>query len=298
VSLLMRTFDQAMGIAVDATSLAVGTRWQVWILRNAPDIAAQLEPRGHYDGCFLPRMAYVTGDIRVHEMAWGSDALWLVNTRFSCLCTPESDYSFVPRWRPPFVSDFVAEDRCHLNGLALVDGVPKYVTALGRSNSPEGWREQKATGGIVIDVPSGEIIAHGLCMPHSPRVHQGRLYVLDSGTGRLITVDVKSGVTETVTQLPGYARGVALHGGYAFVGLSQIRETSMFGGLPITETPQPLRCGVWAIELESGRIAAFAEFQSGVQEVFDVQIVPGVRFPAVIGIEKDDLMNVFVVPPN
>src|SRR6516225_10417861 len=143
LSTLVRTFDQPMGLAVDGRRLALGTRHQIWLLRNAPDIAPRIGPAGLHDGCFLPRSSHVTGDIRGHEIAWADDELWIVNTRFSCLCTLDPNYSFVPRWRPPFISALAAEDRCHLNGLALAPGergslTPRYVTALGESDTAGG----------------------------------------------------------------------------------------------------------------------------------------------------------------
>src|SRR4051812_24581225 len=167
LSLLVRTFDRPMGLAVDGGRLAIGTRTQVWFLRNAPDIAPRVEPAGQHDACFLPRSCHVTGDIGVHELAWAGDELWVVNTRFSCLCTLDPDYSFVPRWRPPFVTALAAEDRCHLNGLAVAGGRPRYVTALGATDAAGGWRADKPRGGVLIDVPSNETVARGMSMPHS-----------------------------------------------------------------------------------------------------------------------------------
>src|SRR6266404_6719789 len=167
LSMLVRTFDRPMGLAVDAQRLTIGTRNQIWLMRNAPDIAPRVEPAGQHDACFLPRSCHVTGDIGVHEMAWatlhpqplspegrGEKELWIVNTRFSCLCTLHPDYSFVPRWRPPFITALAAEDRCHLNGLAIVDGRPRYVTALGETDTAGGWRATKPQGGCLMDVDS------------------------------------------------------------------------------------------------------------------------------------------------
>ncbi len=298
LSMLLRDFDQAMGVAVDAERMAIGTRYQVWLLRNDPTIARQLEPVGQHDGCFLPRSSHVTGSIRIHEVAFAGDELWIVNTLFSCLCTLHPDYSFVPRWRPPFVGAIAAEDRCHLNGLAMADGRPRYVTVFGATDTREGWRPEKARGGCVIDVASGQVVAAGLSMPHSPRFHAGRLWVLDSGTGRVLVVDPLSGRTDTVAQLPGYTRGLAFHDRYAFVGLSRIRETSTFGGVPIAERPERLKCGVWVLEIESGRAVEFLEFERGVTEVFDVQVLGGIRFPAVVGFSKETIQGAFVLPPS
>jgi len=296
LSTLLRTFDQAMGLAVNPKRLAVGTRDQIWILHNAPDIAPQLNPAGLHDACFLPRHSHVTGNIRCHEISWADDELWIVNTRFSCVCTIEPNYSFTPRWRPPFVTALSAEDRCHLNGLAVVDGQPKYVTLLGESDVAEGWRENKVSGGAVIDVADDETIARALCMPHSPRWYEGCLWILDSGKGRLATVELETGRIQTMAELPGYARGLAFVGRYAFVGLSQIRETSTFGGMPIAEKRGELKCGVWVVDIKSGQTVATLEFQAAVEEIFDVQLLPGLRFPAVIGFQKEAIQNTFVVP--
>src|SRR5262249_15345269 len=244
LSTLVRTFDRPMGLAADARRLALGTRSQIWFLRNAPDIAPRVEPAGLRDACYLPRSSHVTGDIGIHEVAWVREELWIVSTRFSCLCTLSPDYSFVPRWQPPFISALAAEDRCHLNGLAIVDGRARFVSALGETDTRDGWRASKARGGCVMDVPSGELVTRGLSMPHSPRWHDGRLWLLESGTGQLVLVDPATGRWQSVTELPGFARGLALAGPYAFVGLSKIRPRSAMDGVPLAERREPLQCGV------------------------------------------------------
>jgi uncharacterized protein (TIGR03032 family) len=296
LSTLVRTFDKPMGLAADARRLALGTRNQIWFLRNAPDIAPRVEPAGQHDACYLPRSCHVTGDIAVHEMAWAGDELWIVNTRFSCLCTLDADYSFVPHWRPPFISALAAEDRCHLNGLAIVEGQPKYVTALGETDSAGAWRANKPHGGCVMDVPSGEILLRGLSMPHSPRWHDGRLWFLESGTGRLALADAAAGRWQTVAELPGFARGLALIGPYAFVGLSKIRETSAMDGVPLAERRDQLKCGVAVVDLRNGRVAAFLEFETAVEEIFDLQVLAGVQFPEIVGFQKEAIQHTFIVP--
>ena len=297
LSTLVRTFERPMGLAVHGGRLALGCRDRVWEFRNAPDIAPRIEPTGTHDACFLPRSCHVTGDIGVHELAFAGDELWVVNTRFSCLCTLDPAYSFVPRWRPPFITALAAEDRCHLNGLALADGRPRYVTALGETDTAHGWRADKARGGCLMEVPSGEVIARGLSMPHSPRWHGGRLWVLESGTGRLVLVDPATGRRQSVAELPGFARGLALSGPYAFVGLSKIRPTSAMDGVPLAERRSELKCGVAAVDLPAGRVIGWLEFQTAVEEIFDVQLLPGLRFPEVIGFQHETIRHTFVAPP-
>jgi uncharacterized protein (TIGR03032 family) len=298
LSTLVRTFDRPMGLALDGSRVALGTRNQVWSFHNAPDIAPRIEPAGRHDACFLPRSCHVTGDIGVHELAWVGNELWIVNTRFSCLCTLSPDYSFVPRWRPPFVSALAAEDRCHLNGLAVVKSQPKYATALGESDKAGGWRADKPHGGCLMDVPSGKVLVRGLSMPHSPRWHNGQLWLLESGTGRLLLVDPTTGRRQTVAELPGFARGLALVGPYAFIGLSKIRETSAMDGVPLAERRAQLKCGIAAVDCRDGRPIAFLEFQTAVEEIFDVQLLPGLRFPEIVGFQKDTADHTFIVPPS
>lgn len=293
----VRTFDQPMGLAIDAHRLTLGTRKEVWTFRNASDIAPRIEPAGRHDAaCYLPRSCHVTGDIRIHEIAWLGEELWLVNTRFSCLCTLDPDYSFVPRWRPAFITALSADDRCHLNGLAVVDGRARYVSALGTTDTPGGWRADKPHGGCVIDVETRDLVARGLSMPHSPRWHDGRFWLLESGYGDIVLMEPSTGRWQTVARLPGFTRGLALAGPYAFVGLSRIRATSAMDGVPLAEQRDSLKCGVAAVDLRSGQLVGMLEFQTAVEELFDVQLVRGLRFPEVFGFQKEDILHTFIVP--
>lgn len=296
--LSFHNFERAMGVAARPDRLAVGAQRQIWILNSAPDIASRIPPVGQFDGCFLARTAHYTGEIQVHDLAFVGEELWCANTLFSCLCTLDKDHSFVPRWKPPFVSALAPEDRCHLNGFAAADGRPQYVTVLGETDAPQAWREKKAGGGAIYDIASGEAVLRGLSMPHSPRLHGGKLWVLDSGTGRMLLVDPAAGRAEPVVELPGYTRGLAFHGKYAFVGLSRIRETSVFGGLPIAERRAELKCGVGVVDLTTGRLAAHLEFKSGVEEIFAVESL-GLRCPALSGPhpQADGSQTIWKVPP-
>lgn len=291
-----RPFAMPMGIALHGSRLALGTSTQVWQFVNQPAVGRRLEPAGKHDACFVPRGSNVTGDIRIHDIAWGEDNLWVVNTRFSCLCTLNADCSFVPRWRPPFISALAPEDRCHLNGLALVEGQPRYVTALGQTDSAGGWRSNRAQGGCVLEVPSGTVLTDGLSMPHSPRWHAGRLWVLESGVGGLGWLDPATGQVETVALLPGFTRGLDFAGPYAFVGLSLVRESNIFGGLPLTDRCRERQCGVWVVDVRDGRTVAFLHFEEGVQEIFAVQVLSGLRFPDVLLPDDPAVAHAFILP--
>lgn len=297
VSTLLRTFERPMGLAVRGPhEFALGTRSQVWLFRNAPDIAALLPPAGSHDACFLPRLSYVTGDIRCHEMAWLDHELSIVNTFFSCLCAPDAEHSFLPRWRPPFLDALTPGDHCHLNGLAVSDGQPRYVTALGATATPNGWRETKADGGVVIDVGTGAIVGRGLSMPHSPRLHGGTLWLLESGTGQLQTLDPGTGQRTVIAELPGFTRGLAFCGPLAFVGLSKIRESNLFGNLPITKKGIDLRCGIWVVDVRSGQTIELMQFEAGVEEIFAIEVLAGIRFPEILGFQEEIVRGAFVVP--
>ena len=233
-------------------------------------------------------------------MAWvgaGNEAqLWCVNTLFSCLCTVSPIYSFTPLWRPPFVDQYVPGDCCHLNGLGLRDGRPRYVTALGETNRPGGWRENKRDGGLLIDVASNEIIARGLSMPHSPRWYADRLWLLESGRGGFGYIDQHDGTYHEVASLPGFTRGLSFVGPLAFVGLSQVRESAVFGGVPIAERALEERiCGVWVIHIESGETIGFVKFEDAVQEIFAVEILP-TRYPELINENRELLAGSFELP--
>jgi len=303
-----RIFPKPMGIAANRNKIAIGCSNQIWELNNVPAVAPKVEPLGKHDACYLPRQSHITGDIDIHEMEWGgsdSSDLWFVNTRFSCLCTLDSQYSFVPRWRPNFVTALTPEDRCHLNGLAMVNHRPKYVTALGATNTIGGWRENKANGGILMDVESNEIISRGLSMPHSPRWYghnanlsgkAERLWVLESGHGSLSICDRYSGKLETVTSLPGFTRGIDFCGSLAFIGLSQVRETAVFSGIPLTEKLSERICGVWVVNLETGQTVAFLKFEDAVQEIFAVRVLPNIRFPEIIDWDEKLMGTSYILP--
>jgi uncharacterized protein (TIGR03032 family) len=305
-----RSFAKPMGLALQGDRLAIGTALEVWEFHNVPAVAAKLEPAGKHDACFLPRYGHATGEVLIHEMVWvqnqdqgsgvrgqvGGPELWFANTRFSCLCTLDRFCSFVPRWRPPFITALAPEDRCHLNGLGPVDGQIRYVTALGETDTAGGWRTRKKDRGILMEVPSGTILLRGLSMPHSPRWYQGKLWLLESGTGTIGIVDPSAGRYEPIALLPGFTRGLDCYANLAFIGLSQVRESAVFSGIPLTERLSERTCGVWIVDLGTGRTVAFLKFEDAVQEIFAVQVVPHVRFPDLVNDDPKILGDSFVLP--
>ncbi len=298
ITLHARNFEKAMGLDISGDSLVLATRDRVHWFSNASLLAPTYPGAApnSYDALYLPRTTYYTGDLFIHDLAIAGDQIQVVNTRFSCLASLSCLYSFVPRWRPPFVSDIAPEDRCHLNGLAVKDGHIHTVTALGASDEAGGWRSNKAAGGIVIDIPTGEIILDGLAMPHSPRWHDGSLWVLNSGAGELLHVDKGGGRAESVCSLPGYLRGMTLVGDYAVVGLCKIREKRVFGGLPIEGRYDHLKCGIALVDIKRGEVKGLFEFTEGVEEIYDIRFLPGVRQPNLLNHDHPNSAEGFTAP--
>lgn len=295
IAINTRLFDKPMGLYVDRDRLIMSTRYSIWQLENR--LAAD-ETRSGCDRLYVPSMSYTTGDLNVHELAIDrNQQLLFINTDFSCLARLCPGYSFEPVWQPPFISKLKAEDRCHLNGLGMRDGEPAYATACSATDDAAGWRNQRASGGIVMHIPSNDIIATGLSMPHSPRWHQDKLWVLNSGAGELGFVD--DGQFTPVTFFPGFARGLAFVGNYALVGLSKLRSTS-FGDLPLeqrlADAGQTSQCGVLVIDITTGGIVHSLLIDGAVEELFDVVVLPDVQRPQALGFQSDEIERLISFP--
>jgi uncharacterized protein (TIGR03032 family) len=290
-----RVLERPMGVGAQGARLAVGCKTTINSYVDVPAVAAKLE--GKHDACFIPRALHYTGEIDVHDVALDPDGnVWFVNTAFSCVCTLAPDASFVPRWRPPFVSSYTPNDHCHLNGLCLAGGAPKYVTALGETDSDHGWRETMASGGLLYDVALERTLLRGLSMPHSPRIHAGRIWFLESGHGALCEADPVNGTYRTVARLPGITRGLAFAGPLAFVGLSTARKQRSFGGLPILESGAELVCGVYVVHLETGQVVGLVRFDGGVNEIFAIEVLRGVTFPELLDPGDSKATRAYVLP--
>jgi uncharacterized protein (TIGR03032 family) len=298
VTLLLRQFSKPMGLTIQDTQLALATQHEIWLFANAPQLApTYLEQQpGSYDALYLPRVTYFSGDLNVHDLAFGEQGLWVVNTRFSCLASLSPAFSFIPRWQPRFISQLVPEDRCHLNGLAMISGKPSFVTALGESDEVGGWRPQKATGGILIDVESNEVILRGLSMPHSPYWHNQRLWLLNSGAGELWCVHPQTMQYDVVCVLPGFLRGLCCIDHYALIGLSQIREQHIFGGLPVQQRFEQLQCGVAIADLNTGQVLGMLEFTSGCHELYDVDFIPHIHRPTILNGDRPAVRQAVTAP--
>lgn len=292
-----RLFDKPMGLfwQAETETLTLGCRYQLWQLANRlPE--GQTHDGG--DRLYVPRQSWITGDLNAHDVAIDRDGrLLFVNTDFSCLATLDPEHSFAPIWQPPFITKLAAEDRCHLNGLALVEGEATYLTACSATDEAAGWRHCRHDGGVVMHLPTNEIIASGLSMPHSPRWYRDRLWLLNSGSGEFGYLDGERFVP--VAFAPGFVRGLAFQGDYALVGLSQLRSTS-FGGLALEQRlaadQQTAQCGLVVIDLNSGAIVHWLHFASLVEELFDLAVLAGVRQPRALGLQDDSIERLVTYP--
>ncbi|UII31748.1 TIGR03032 family protein [Fulvivirga ulvae] len=282
---LPRNFQKPMGMAFDGKKMAVATRDEVIILANSPEMAPNYPKQPNtYDSLYLPRVTYYSGAIDIHDLEWVEGKLWAVNTLFSCLVTLDEDYSFKPVWKPSFVPAYEPGDFCHLNGLAMENGSPRFVSALGDGNTPESWRANKANGGVIIDVETCETITRNLAMPHSPRIYDGELFALLSATGELIKIDIHTGKYEVIKKFDGFVRGMVRHGDYLFIGLSKLREnSSAFRDLPIAK--RSLFCGIIILHLPTVGIVGHIKYESSVEEIYDVKIMAGSRRPGLLNHE-------------
>jgi uncharacterized protein (TIGR03032 family) len=288
VNVHLAAMPKPMGLCLDNDgSLTMTGGYQIMRFENV--LEADQLINNTFDACFVPRTVYVTGRLDAHDVGVDSQGKAVfVNTRFNCLATVSSRHSFELIWKPPFISDLVDEDRCHLNGLAMQDGKPRYVTAVSRSNTIDGWRDRRSDGGIVIDVESNEIVCTGLSMPHSPRIHNGELWLLNSGTGELGVVNIGSdgaGTFEPRVFCPGFLRGLAFHGNLAFVGLSKPRY-KRFEGLELDQrlrdTDSEPWCGIQVLDLSSGTCVDWFRIDGKISELYDLEVLPGISTPMAV----------------
>jgi len=287
-----RDIGRCLGLAISGRELWVAGERQIFRFIDA--MAGKGAAPDGTDALYVPQAAYFTGDLDAHDVALtpGGEAVF-VNTRFNCLAGVSQTHSFRALWKPPFIGTLVAEDRCHLNGVALAAGRPKYATCVSKSDTFDAWRDHRDGGGAVIDVESGEIVCEGLSMPHSPRLRGEELWVLNSGTGELGRVDRGARKFEPLCFCPGYLRGLAFAGDrFALVGLSKPRDTKTFLGLPLdhalAERGISPRCGIYVIDLGTGAVVHSLNIEGVVTELYDVVAIPSVRQPGMVGLASEE----------
>jgi uncharacterized protein (TIGR03032 family) len=293
LSVHQRNFTRAIGLYCETNRIYVASVDQIWRLENI--LQGTERANQHFDRLYVPRNAQVTGDLDVHELAVdGNGRVVFINTKYSCLATFSVTHSFKALWKPKFISKLAAEDRCHLNGLAMVAGKPKYVTAASRADLLDGWRERRHAGGVIVEIENDRIVTDELSMPHSPREVGGTLFALDSGRGNIVRVDASTGKREAVAFCPGFLRGLTIWNGHAIVTVSLQRDGS-FKGLELEDNIRSRDgkpwCGVCIVELRSGDIVQWLRLEGFIKELFDVGLLSEVRCPMAIGIGTPELQH-------
>lgn len=281
------SFKKPMGIALLDNKMAIATLDEIQIFSDSKSLAKQFPYSDEsFDSLYLPRAKYYCGETDLHDLHFAKGGLWAINTKFSCISSYDINYSFTPRWKPPFITRLEPQDRCHLNGMATKDNIPVYVTALGQTNTKGGWRENIIKGGVLMEVPSGKIILDNLGMPHSPRIIDNELYLLLSATGEIIKCDVAKKNYEVIYKVSGFIRGMASYKNYIFVGLSKARKSSKtFSKLPVAEVSN--HAGIIIIDLNKKEKVGEIKYHSTVEEIFDVQILPNTINPGLISTFDD-----------
>ncbi|NER33330.1 MAG: TIGR03032 family protein [Oscillatoria sp. SIO1A7] len=300
ISAFQRQFNRAMGLHCTSERLYLSSKYQLWQLDN---VLSPGQIHQGYDKLYIPRIGYTTGDLDVHDVGIDKSGQPIfISSLLNCLATTSDRNSCQPIWKPPFISKIINEDRCHLNGLAMADGQPRYVTACSRSDIVDGWRDRRENGGVVIDVLANEIILDGLSMPHSPRVYRNKLWLLNSGKGEFGYIELanpKSKIQnpksfQPVAFCPGYARGLAFWENYAIIGLSKPRGGDRsFSGLALEEKlaakdAEP-RCGLLVIDLNTGATVHWLRIEGAITELYDVGVLPGVRRPMALGFKTPEI---------
>jgi uncharacterized protein (TIGR03032 family) len=297
LSIFERTFNRCMGMWSDGQTLWMSSLYQLWRFENILEAGQSADG---YDRLYVPLNGQTTGDIDTHDVCVdGSGRPVFVNTLFSCLATTSDRHSFAPIWIPPFISRLAAEDRCHMNGLAMHEGNPKYVTSVSQSDVADGWRDRRRDGGCVVDVGSNQTIVEGLSMPHSPRLYRDRLWLLNSGTGFFGSVDTEQGTFEPLAFCPGYLRGLSFVGKYAIIGMSKQRDNRTFTGLDLDANlatrGSECRCGLSVIDLDSGDIVHWLRIEGIVAELYDVVALTGVVRPMALGFKTDEIQRMISI---
>jgi len=300
ISIHQRNFVRAMGLVAQPQRVYVAGLEAIWRLEN---ILRRAEVANRFfDRLFVPRNAQITGDLDVHEMGIDkAGRVIFVNTKYSCLATVNVTHSFRPLWKPKFISKVAPEDRCHLNGMAMVDGTPKYVTAVSQSDLINGWREKRELGGVVIDVQTDRVVTNELSMPHSPRVANGALWVLDSGRGYIVRVDERTGKRENVCFCPGFLRGMTIWNGHAIATVSLPRDGT-FKNLELEENVRERGgvpwCGIQIVDLRAGGIVEWIRLEGFIKELFDVGVIPGSRCPMALAVGTPEVQHTISYVPE
>jgi uncharacterized protein (TIGR03032 family) len=284
---LPRAFRKPMGISISGNKMVISLYDEIIQFQNSKELAVHYPNKQNtYDSLWLPRATYYTGLVDMHDVNFGDDGIYAVNTSFSCICKVDGEYNFTPYWQPHFIDKIMPGDACHLNGMVVLNGKPKYVTALGKTAVPQGWREHIVDGGILMDVERNEIILEGLAMPHSPKMYNGELYMLMSASGDFIKVNTEKKSYETIKKFDGFCRGLTFYKDFAFIGFSKLRKnSSTFAKLSFSDKAN--FAGIKIIHMPTNAQVGEIIYETSVDEIYEVAILEDSIRPNILNTTDD-----------
>lgn len=282
-------FPLCMGMDIQGDHLAVACQTDIRQYHDMlvhPGIESPV-----YQKCYSPRSISFTGDLDIHELKYNQAGTPLfVASKYSCLGIPSATHSMKPVWQPKFIKELKPVDACHLNGLCMEDGEAKYVTLFAPTAEPNGWRDMPFNAGMLWSVEEQEAVCSGLVQPHSPRLHEGELYVLNSGAGEFGRIDLKTGTYECIAFVGGYGRGLSFIGDYAVFGISKPRHNAYIQNFPLHDRLRALgeidRCQLVAVNLKTGDVIPAVTFEGAARELFDTLIIPDCRHAVVMNLDE------------
>lgn len=291
-----------MGMTFRDGTLIVATKHEL-VVHHRVEAAAPGYPKapGRYDALFMPRARWITGALDLHDLHIMPDRTVLgVNTLFSSITRFDGAGDQSTIWKPPFITDQRPSDACHLNGMAVSKDDPRFVTLLAPTVSRKGWRSNRLTSGQILRIKDNAVVADGLPMPHSPRLHAENLYWLHAATGALMVAPARTAPTERLSateicRVGGFARGLVIQDDVALVGHSHIRAGTTFADLPVATAAT--HAGITAIDLKTGNTLGEAVYHTDCHEIYDLQWLPDQPNTGLVGV-MDDLHTLNVHHEN
>lgn len=279
---LPRSFRKPMGMAVKGNSMVISTKDEVIVFQNSKELAEHYPNKQNtYDSLWLPRITYYTGMVDMHDIGFGDDGIYAVNTSFSCICKLDGNYNFTPVWQPYFIKELIPGDLCHLNGMVILNGKPKYVTGLGSTTAPKAWKDTIVDGGILMDVEKNEIILNHLAMPHSPKMYKNEMYLLLSASGEFVKVDLGTKTYKTLKNFDGFCRGLSFVGDFAFIGFSKLRKnSSTFAKLSFSDKAN--FSGIKIIHMPTNAEVGEIIYETSVDEIYEVMVLENMIRPNIL----------------
>lgn len=299
LSQLPRHFEKPMGFGFTESfdKMAVASKDTVTLFTSSKELAYHYPKKEKvYDCMFFPRITYHTSALDMHDVHFGeNETIFAVNTLFSCIVTLDSNYNFTPYWKPKQINELLSEDRCHLNGMAMQNGKPKYASAFNEGNSAKSWKEEVTTSGVIYDIEKNEVIARNLPMPHSPKIYKDELYVLLSATGEFVKIDTESGKYDVIIKLDGFVRGLSFYKDFAFIGLSKLRKgSSTFSKLEFSHAAN--ESGFVVIQLSTKKLIGKFIYDNTVDEIYDLHVLPNSLKPNILNTLNNDYKGALMIP--